>query len=131
VRRAVADTNVYVSALAFGGVADEVLARGRRRDVTLVTSPPILREIEGVLRTKFRWSRTRTLQAIALIRTFTEVVHPTEAITAITDDEPDNRILECAVAAQADVIVTGDKHLQALRGIAIVSPRAFLERAGP
>jgi predicted nucleic acid-binding protein len=45
-------------------------------------------------------------------------------------DEPDNRILECAVAAEADFIVTGDKHLLSLkhfRNISIVTLSHFLE----
>ena len=48
----------------------------------------------------------------------------------IADDEPDNRILECAVEAAAHVIISGDRHLRTLgayRTIAILSPREFLD----
>ena len=107
--RAVADTNVYISALNFGGTAEEILALGRAQAIELCISPSILKEIEGV---------------------FTELVHPKETIRVITADEPGNRILECAMEAKAEVVLTGDAHLQQLktfRGISILSPRAFLE----
>jgi len=50
-------------------------------------------------------------------------------VNVIREDEPDNRILECALAAKADVIVTGDQHLLKLKrfpGILVASPREFL-----
>ncbi len=51
-------------------------------------------------------------------------------ITHIQEDEPDNRILECALSAEAEFVVSGDHHLQRLRtfrGIRIVNPRKFLD----
>ena len=134
--RAVADTNVYISALNFGGAAEEVLALGRAEVVELFVSSAILKEIEGVLIRKFQWSAKRARQAIAAIQEFAQLVRPKETIHLITEDEPDNRILECALEAQADVVITGDKHLRQLetfRDVLIVSPREFLEiyRAGP
>ena len=134
--RAVADTNVYISALNFGGTAEEVLALGRAEVVEFFVSPQILKEIEGVLIRKFQWSAKRARQAIAAIQEFAQLVRPKETIHLITEDKPDNRILECALEAQADVVITGDKHLRQLetfRGILIVSPGEFLEihRAGP
>ena len=56
-------------------------------------------------------------------------MHPQERLAVIADD-PDNRILECAVASQADFIISGDKYLLNLRnfqGIKIVTPAEFLE----
>lgn len=128
--RLVADTNVYISALNFGGTAEEILVLGRAQGFQLCISPSILKEIEGVLIWKFKWSAKRVRQALAVIQEFTELVHPRETIHVITADEADNRILECALEAKADVVITGDDHLQQLktfRGISILSPRAFLE----
>ena len=73
--RAVADTNVYISALNFGGTADEVLTLGRAQAIQLFISPSILQEVEGVLLSKFRWSAARTRQAIAGIREFAQRIH--------------------------------------------------------
>ncbi len=128
--RAVADTNVYISALNFGGSAEEVLTLGRAGAIHLFVSPSILKEIEGVLVRKFHWPAKRTRQAIADIQEFAQLIRPKETLHVITEDESDNRILECALEANADIVISGDKHLRQLgtfRGIPIVSPREFLE----
>ncbi len=120
--RIVADTNIYISALNFSGKADEVLALGR--------AGPILDEIGGVLARKFRWSATRVREARAAIGDFTVLVHPRQPVSVVREDEADNRILECALAAGADAIVTGDHHLLELRrfgGVRITTPREFLD----
>lgn len=128
-RRIVADTNVYISALNFAGTADEVLALGRAGAIDVFISQPILDEVADVLTRKFRWTATRVREARRAIASFVSLVSPGEVIKVIREDEPDNRILECAVAADAEAVVTGDQHLLKLkrfRGIAIVSPREFL-----
>lgn len=127
--RVVADTNVYVSALHFGGVADEVLALGRRGRLRLYVSPPLLDEIEGVLVRKLRWPVRQARQVRVAIEDAGTLVFPTMRVDAVAEDDPDNRILECALAARAHVVESGDRHLRSLRtfrGIAIVSPREFL-----
>jgi putative PIN family toxin of toxin-antitoxin system len=132
VSRIVADTNVYISALNFAGTADEVLALGRAGAIEVFISPPILEEIETVLVRKFRWAAPRVGEAVRAIRRFAVLVNPREPVTIVRDDETDNRILECALAASADTIVTGDHHLLKLkrfRGILIASPRQFLDTA--
>lgn len=131
--RAVADTNVYISALNFGGAPEDVLGLGREGAVQLFISPSILREVEGVLLRKFHWSARNAREAIAAIQEFAQVVRPKATVRVITEDESDNRILECALEARADVVITGDRHIQQLRtfqGISIVSPREFLEARG-
>lgn len=128
--RVVADTNIYVSALNFSGTADEVLALGRAGLVEIYVSPAILDEVAGVLTRKFAWSESRLREAKQLIGNFTVLVHPTEAVRVVREDEADNRVLECALAARADTIITGDHHLLRLgqfRGTRIATPRQFLD----
>lgn len=128
--RVVADTNVYISALNFGGVPDQVLTLARRGRVELFISAPILQEIEGVLKRKFGWPSKRAREALAVIREFAKGVEPTERVRAVEKDEPDNRVLECALAAKATIVVSGDSHLRDLgsfHGLRILSPRAFLD----
>jgi putative PIN family toxin of toxin-antitoxin system len=130
--RVVIDTNVYISALNFGGVPEEIIALARRGDIALFISEPILNEIEGVLHRKFAWTRARSRQALAEIQRFTTVVKTSEMLAVITEDESDNRILECGLAAGAELLISGDSHLKALnqfRNILILSPRAFLDLA--
>jgi len=56
VPRIVADTNIYISALVFTGLPDEVLTLARRRQLELFICEPILEEILRVLVRKFDWS---------------------------------------------------------------------------
>ena len=78
--RMVVDTNVYVSALNFGGAPDEVLAEARAGRVRLFISRAILTEIEAVLVRKFRWSPRQTTEAITLIRRFATAIVPRESV---------------------------------------------------
>ena len=131
--RAVLDTNVLVAAFQFpGGMCDKAFSLCLSGVAQLVTSNSILDEFEGVLREKFGVSEKNARDATAFVRSAAEVVHPPIVLDEVDDDPDDNRILECAVWAEADLIVTGDKaHLQPLkifRGISIVSPRQFVER---
>jgi putative PIN family toxin of toxin-antitoxin system len=110
-------------------VADDVLALGRAGVIEIYISPAIIDEIAGVLARKFGWSAPRIREAKRAISDFTVLVHPTEPVNVVREDEADNRILECALAAGADTIITGDHHLLRLRrffGMQITTPREFL-----
>lgn len=131
--RVVGDTNVYVSALVFAGAPDEVLALARSGEMELFVSPPILQELRSVLPRKFWCSAADAKRAVASVQGFATLVHPAEHLDVITEDKPDNRVLECAVASGATMIVSGDSDLPRLgefRGIRIVSPREFLVSVG-
>ena len=56
---------------------------------------------------KFRWTAPRVREATRAIRGFVVLIKPEESVNVVREDEPDNRILECAIAAKADLIVTG------------------------
>ena len=131
--RVVLDTNVLLSALAFpGSKPDHVLQRIRQGEAELFLSSFILHELERILRDKFRLTRRQTDERVIFIRRMATLVEPMERIALVTAKDDDNRILECAVAACADYLVTGDKeHLLPLRSIGttqIVTPAMFLER---
>lgn len=129
--RAVCDTNIYISALNFGGIPGQILEYAQEGFLDLYISPPILEEIQGVLSKKFRWPKADILDAIFIIKGFTTMVYPTETVSVIINDPPDNRVLECAIAAEAQIIVSGDTDLKRLRkykNIKIIGPREFLDR---
>jgi putative PIN family toxin of toxin-antitoxin system len=132
--RVVADTNIYVSALMFAGLPGSLLDLGLLQAFILVTSPPLLDELEDKLRVKFGV----TPQDAATIRTKLEgvadVVVPDFILDLVEDDPDDNRVLECAVAGKADYIVSGDPHLLNLKahaGIPILTARQFLDAIAP
>jgi len=128
--KVVADTNVYISAILFGGNPEKVLTLARRGELRLFISPDIVAEITRVLRQRFQWNNTQIVRLEQVLREFAELVIPKETVAWIDADEADNRILECAVEAGADVIVSGDaRHLLPLRefrGIKILSPAALI-----
>ncbi len=129
--RIVADTNVYVSAIVFGRTCEEILALARSGIVGINISPAIQRELRRVLRTGFQWTEPQVRAALTEVETLTSLVYPTVKLADIVGDDDDHRILECAVAAEAEFLVTGDKKdllpLAVFREIRIVSPREFLD----
>jgi putative PIN family toxin of toxin-antitoxin system len=129
VKRVVADSNVYVSAIVFGGKPMTLLDLADEGDIELFVSDPILSETVRILRDKFQRT-TEQLEADRMhLATITRSVTPTETLIVVSLDPDDDRILECAVAVGATTIVTGDKHLLGLgsfRGIRIQTPAEFL-----
>lgn len=113
--RVVFDTNIYISALAIpGGNAEEVYLLALRGRFELFTSVAILTETARVLQDKFDWIEDRVRHAIQEISRTATVLRPRPTLHLLKD-EPDNRILECAMAAQAERMVSGDRHLLSLK----------------
>ncbi len=131
--RVVLDSNIYVSALTLpGGTADVALGAILAGRATALLSEPMLGEILRVLGHKFSMDREELARTALFLGELTEQVSPRRRL-AILADEPDNRVLECAVAGRADAIVTGDRAMLKLRrceGIEILTLRAFLARVG-
>ena len=129
--RVVLDTNVLVS-LVLGGILGILVDYWDNNRFRVVVTTAIMAEYATVLaRPKFGLPREVVEALIAYIERKSEFVVPAEMIEVITIDPKDNMFLECAVAGQVDLIVSGDPHLNALknfRGISIVTPRDFLKR---
>lgn len=127
--RIVLDPNIFVSALVFpGGRADEVLRRVLERRDDLVFSKAIINELLEVLSQKFERDKEALSRIAVFLSEMGEMVHPHRKL-AVLEDEPDNRILECALSGKAELIVTGDRamlNLVKYNGIKIVSLKAYL-----
>jgi putative PIN family toxin of toxin-antitoxin system len=129
--RVVFDTNVIISALLFGGKPKDLLDLGFSGQVEICISPPLIEELVGVLEEKFQAPREWILEAAGVLRANSRLIEPGEEIRAVKDDPMDNRVLECAVAAKADLIVSGDHHLldlKSCRGIRILGVSEALNR---
>jgi putative PIN family toxin of toxin-antitoxin system len=113
--RVVFDSNIFISAFVFpGSMAERAIVKIIEGDDSLYISKEILDEVLSVLSSKFSRD-TEAISRVALnLSELAEFVSPTEKIRVLRD-EPDNRILECAVCADADIIVTGDKEMLKLR----------------
>ena len=130
----VCDTNVLVSGILFRGHPRGILLLVACGRLTNFTSPALLREADDVLRRpKFGLDPSQVANILVLFRESFGLVYPTRSVAAISEDPADNRVLEAAGAAAADVIVSGDHHLLALKewhGIRVLSPADFTEEMG-
>jgi putative PIN family toxin of toxin-antitoxin system len=104
-----ADTNVYISAFNYRGKPRLLIDIASAGLVQLDVSEPIIQETIRVLRDKFKWPEEGLMQAEAQMRRLGKYVTPRRIIETIHEDPADNRIVECAVEAKSDYIVTGDK----------------------
>ena len=125
------DSNVYISAIAFGGKPLKVVERAMNREFLLVTGANILKEVRRNLLGKLSLEQRRVDSFLSDISAVSSVFVPSGTVSA-TDNEGDNLVLEVAMMGGADVLVTGDKkHLLPLgtfQGIVIESPSVFLLR---
>jgi len=129
--RVVFDTNIYVSALVIpGSQAEKAVMRILDSDDTLLLSKPILDELLSTLAGKFGRDPEALSQVAVVLTDMAEMVKPKGRVEVFEDD-PDNRILECAESGHADAIVTGDKEMLLLkqhRGIPLISLRDYLAK---
>ncbi len=128
--KVVLDTNTLISAIMFGGKCRNILEMGISGKIKIAMSQDILKELAGVLvGKKFRVPTPVVQQTIHELSEIAELVIVVDKINAIKSDHDDNRILECAVSAKADYIVSGDSDLLSLKNfkkIKIFSPSDFL-----
>ncbi len=128
--RVVFDTNILISALPFpGGRGEEALRRVLEGKDQLLLSKPLLKELLRVLAQKFSQDREELSRVAVFLAEVGEMIIPRRHLRVL-DDEPDNRVLECAVTGKADVIVTGDQAMLKVgefKGVQMLSLKAYLE----
>lgn len=125
------DTNIYISAIIFGGNPRQCLELARGGEIKLIVSKAILLELAEKLRDKFNWPEEDIAEVIYGISVFIKVVIPKKKIKIIKVDPTDNMFLEAALEAKVDYIISGDKkHLLSLKkfqGVPIISAKQFLD----
>ena len=134
--RAVIDTNVLLSALLWGGKPHALLEQVRNGAVTLISSPALLAELARVIdRPKFDVILLRTntsrAQTLAEVRLLAEVIDPPPLAQPVCRDKDDDAVLALAIAAQADIVISGDDDLLCLasfEGIPILMPAQALQK---
>jgi putative PIN family toxin of toxin-antitoxin system len=128
--RAVIDTNVLIAALLWRGPPHALLEQLRAGTMTLVSSPALLAELAEVIgRAKFDailvQSNTSRERALAEVRQLADVVEPLPLAHPVCRDPDDDHVLALALAAKAELIVSGDNDLLSMKSfenIAIVAP---------
>lgn len=111
----VIDTNVYLSAIIFGGSPRKVIELAKGKRVKAYTSTLILLEVSEKLNKKFSWDQEKVQVVLKAISKIAEVVTPKIKLKVVKENHSDNKVLGCAMVADADYIVTGDKHLLNLK----------------
>ena len=136
----VLDTNVMISALiSTGGPPARIIDFWEAGAFDVASSAPLLEEVKRVLgydqvKKYLKCSPEEINKLLAGWRTASIYVDPEEELEVIKDDPDDDRVLECAVAAEAEYIVSGDNHLLDLgeyRGIEVLPPAGFLVLINP
>lgn len=130
----VLDTSVLVSAFGWEGPERSVYRLCREAELQMITSAALLAELERVLGyPKFDVEPSEIEAVLANIRSTAVLVEPDRDVRAVPGDPADDRVLECALAAGADWIVSGDRHLldlDSFEGIPVVrAPELLLQMA--
>jgi putative PIN family toxin of toxin-antitoxin system len=136
--RAVLDTNVLVSALITpSGPPHRILTAWQDREFVLFTCLPLLRELNRVLhyprlQGKYHLTEADIFAYLGLLRIRGTIVALPDEIPRMCSDPTDDKLLACALVAQAGYIVTGNNHVLVLDKIGpaqIVTPNAFATTA--
>jgi putative PIN family toxin of toxin-antitoxin system len=134
--RLVLDTNVLVSAFLWHGVPGRLIELATEQEIQLLTSRVLLDELADVLPRKKLAKKVAATgltpaQIVLNYRRLTQLVTARKLSQAISRDADDDHVLACAIAARADLIVSGDEHLLTLKihqNIPILTPAEALRR---
>ena len=140
--RAVIDTNVLLSGLLWGGALHALIEHVQAGTLAMVSSPILLAELDEVIsRAKFgeilARSNTSRERSLAEMRQLAEVIVPPPLPQPVCRDPDDDHVLACALAAQAELIVSGDADLldlreyRSIRIVAAAEALRLIERAFP
>lgn len=137
--RVVLDTNVWISGWLWGGVPGQLIIMAKNQQITIFVSEGLLSELETTLGRVKLQSKIRSLGAtvqILLAKTseLVKLCQETSVDVPQLRDQDDAIIIATALAANAEVIITGDQDLLTLNefeGILIITPTDFLNRYFP
>ncbi len=131
--QAVVDTNVLVSALLSDGPSRKILRLAASKELLLVSSPELMKELEKVLKRDFEYSEAMVQNVVDSLTTTLAFVEPSFKLEVIKKDPTDNKLLECAKATHADYLLSYDKHLSEIReyeNTKITTPDSLLRKLG-
>lgn len=114
--KVVLDTNVLLSATIWEDSASEkLLSKLIRLGIPLFSSVEIISEYQKILKRDFYYSDEEIADMTSEVMLFSKIVRPKIKVTVIKEDPDDDKIIECALAAEATHILTYDKDLLRLK----------------
>ncbi len=125
----VLDTNILISAFFWKGNPNKILSLGLEGKITLFSSQEIVNELKNSILRDFDVLEENLLKKINGLLESIKLVIPTK-IVDVCEDVDDNKVIEAAIEAKANFIVSGDKHLLKLKefeGISILTAKEFLD----
>lgn len=129
--RIVIDTNIYISAIFWGGKPRDIVDLGRDNKIQIFSSDEIEKEMSRILKEKFKLDYKDEERILLDFSTFTNPIRISKHIHVVEDDPDDNKFIECAVECNANYIISGDRHLlnmKEYKGIEIISASDFLKK---
>lgn len=124
----VIDSNVYISALVFGGTPRQILTMVSLKQIQPVMSEHIMGEVRRILAAKFPDFVVSGAMLEQLLKDQATWVPLSAAFIDVCRDDDDNRVLETAVIGKASALITGDKDLLVLKcykQITIATPTSY------
>ena len=129
-KKLVVDTNNLISALGWEGNSRELVRKIIDKEYELCISRKQIAELKRVMDyPKFKFTASQKQKFLEILYEIAAIADTTTKLT-VTEDPDDNMLLECALEAKADYIISGDEHLLKLKefkGIKIVSVKDFLD----
>ena len=129
--RVVIDTNVLISSIFWkNGNPHKITLLAIEQKIQNFTSQDMIDELVKVLMVDFKQPDEYVERQINLLLAYSEIAEPKIKVKAVHEDHKDDMILECALGADAEFVITGDNHLLKLKnfkGIKILTPKEFLD----
>jgi putative PIN family toxin of toxin-antitoxin system len=114
-KRVVFDTNILFSGIGWHGSPYRCLELAKSGEFQHLSCQGILEELAEKLQNKLHFSDDQITKTILELLEFTDVIKITNSLNVVIDDPDDNMVIECAMVGKADLIVSGDRHLLAMK----------------
>ncbi len=129
--RIVLDTNVFISGIFFHGPPAQILEAWKKSKIQIVLSKEIIEEYQRVAETLAeKFPEVDISSIIELVAIYCEIIDTKDIEVFECEDPDDNKFIECAIASNTKLIVSGDKHLLKINGyqeIVVHKPREFVD----
>ena len=125
------DTNVFISGIFFSGPPSQILKAWQNSRLQIVLSQEILNEYQHVAESLVaKFPTIDILPIIELMTIHGQLIDVEGFDVSVCDDPDDNKFMECAIASNSKIIISGDKHLlkvSGYQGIKVLKPREFVD----